>query len=427
MRSITIPYGESVISFDIEDSRIIDILRPHDLVGVNPYATTLNALHEPVDGLGLRSIVKRNRSAVIIADDYTRPTPAGPICLAILDELNSLGVSDSSVTVIVAAGLHRAMDERELKEKFGDELLRRVPIIPHNAWDDDQNQHLGQTSRGTPMWINKRVVHADLRITVGTIMGHFTAGYGSGPKTILPGVSGYRTIYFNHAVLSSTRSATIGATNGNPCWEDMVDALQFLGPTLAVNVVLNSKNELVAAFHGSPVAAQKSGLDLYHSIYAFKAESKADIVIASTNPEYAYLDQCLKTIVPMSMFVKRGGIRIIASPCREHLGPQFLRELYYDSLSGEWPAPEDYQNMMHAGKFKDIGDAAGILKFLQSNNSELIFVSDQSFKEDLTNLGIRHSSSIQDALAEVTHKLGSESKALIVPYGPITFPLNTEN
>ncbi len=421
---ITLPYGEAEISFEIDESRLIGTLNPREAhCATNPYLTARDALQRPVDGNGLRSFVKRGQVVALIADDYTRPTPAGPICRAVLDELNGLGVDDSHVTIIVASGLHRPMDESELRAKFSDDLLHRVELVCHNAWDDDQNEQVGTTSRGTPVWIDKQVVKADLRITVGMITGHFTAGYGGGPKTILPGVSGYRTIFHNHAVLQSGPSARIGVTEGNPGWEDMVEALQFLNPTLAVNVVLNRKNELVDAFHGKPVAAQRAGMELYHSIYAFKVKEKADIVIASANPEHAYLDQCLKTIVPTSMFVKDGGVRIIASPCREHLGPPFLRELYYDSLSPIWPSPEKYEELMRSGKLKDVGDAAGILKFLQSNNSDLILVSDPSFEQDLTNLKITHRASVQDALDESTGKSGSNSRTLIVPYGPITLPI----
>ena len=424
MTRIALPYGETEISFEIDESRLIGTLKPREVKGAtNPYLTASNALQRPVDGNGLRSFVNRGQLVAIIADDYTRPTPAGPICHAILDELNALGVDDSHATIVVASGLHRPMDESELRAKFSDDLLHRVELVCHDAWDDGQNEQVGTTSRGTPVWIDKQVVKANLRITVGMITGHFTAGYGGGPKTILPGVSGYRTIFHNHAVLQSAPSARIGVTEGNPGWEDMVEVLQFLGPTLAVNVVLNRKNELVSAFHGKPVAAQRAGMELYHSIYAFRVKEKADIVIASANPEHAYLDQCLKTLVPTSMFAKDGGVRIIASPCREHLGPPFLRELYYDSLSPAWPSPEKYEELMRSGKLKDVGDAAGILKFLQSNNCGLILVSDPSFDQDLTNLKITHRPSVQDALDEVTRKSGSATKALIIPYGPITLPI----
>jgi nickel-dependent lactate racemase len=421
---VKLPYGEDEIRFEVAQSRIIDTLIPHETPSAeNPYQTIREALGSPVDSTRLRNLVRKGKTAVIIADDYTRPTPAGPISQAILDELNSQGIDDSHVAIVIATGLHRQMNEVELKLKLGPDVTRRVEVTCHNPWDDNQNEEIGKTSRGTPIWINKRVLEADLRITIGLITGHFAAGYGAGAKTILPGVSGYRTIFHNHAVLQSAPSARIGVTEGNPGWEDMVEVLQFLGPTLAVNVVLNAKNELVAAFHGSPVAAQKAGMELYRTIYAFKVKERADIVIASANPEHAYLDQCLKTIVPASMFTKDGGVRIVASPCKEHLGPPFLRELYYDSLTPEWPSPEEYERIMRSGKLKDIGDAAGILKLLQSNNSGLILVSDPSFDQDLTNLKIAHRSSVQDALDGVTERFGANSRVLIIPYGPITLPI----
>jgi nickel-dependent lactate racemase len=419
-----LPYGESYVTFQIHSSRLIDILKPREVPGaVDPRVTVRKALHQPVDDNGLQLLAKKDQIVTIVTDDYTRPTPAGPVCLAILDELNALGMDDTDVTIVVGSGIHRPMNHAELRAKFGSEILQRVRILGHDAWDDDQNEQVGATSRGTPVWIDKQVVKADLRITVGLIAGHFTAGYGGGPKTILPGVSGYRTIFHNHAVLQSAPSARIGVAEGNPAWEDMVEAIQFLGPTLAVNVVLNRQNELVGAFHGKPVAAQRAGLELYRSIYAFKVNEKADIVIASANPEHMYLDQCFKTIVPTSMFVKDGGVRIVASPCREHLGPPLLRQLCYDSLTPEWPSPERYDELMRSGKLKDVGDAVGILKFLQSNKSDLILVSDPSFDQDLTNLKIAHRDSVQDALDEVTFKLGANSKVLIVPYGPITLPI----
>ena len=116
------------------------------------------------------------------------------------------------------------------------------------------------------------------------ITAHFVAGYGSGPKTIMPGASGYQTIFHNHGVVSMSPDAKMGITVGNPCWEDMAEVTSLLGPTLAVDVVLNTRDEIVAAFHGTPISAQRAGLGLYNSIYGFHLNEKADIVIAKCEP-----------------------------------------------------------------------------------------------------------------------------------------------
>ena len=426
-RSLTVvnlPYGSSEIQFSVSEERLLGILKPRDVGGAkDAYSTVIEALDNPVDGRGLSSAVKRGDTVVLVTDDYTRPTPSGQICKPILDKLNSLGIDDSHVTIVAAGGLHRPMTKDELGEKFGEDLVNRVRIVSHDAWDDGELEYLGETSRGTPVWVNKLVAKADLRMAVGMVTAHFLSGYASGPKTILPGVSGYRTIFHNHGVIAASLSARIGVTTGNPCWEDMVETLRFLGPTLAVDVVLNVRNELVAAFHGEPVSAQRAGLDLYHSIYAFHLKEKADIVIASSNPMYSYLDLCMKTIIHASMLVKDGGVRIVASPCKEHLGPPFLEELYHRSLSGKWPTAEQYAEMMRLGIIKDIADATGILKFLQTNTSALTLVCEPSFDQDLTKMGFSHKSSIQEALDEATARLGQESKVLVVPFGAVSHPI----
>jgi nickel-dependent lactate racemase len=421
---VKLPYGRTELRFDVPEERLVGMFRPREVTAsVDPYSAVVRALQNPIGGPGLASAAKKGGTVAIITDDYTRPTPSGLICEPIIDQLNVLGIDDSNVTIVAGGGLHRPMTDREIRGKFGRRLVDRVRIFSHDAWNESQVEYLGKTSRGTPVWINKMVLKADLRISVGMITAHFVSGYAAGPKTILPGVSGYRTIFHNHGVVAASASAGIGITNQNPCWEDMVEAVGFLRSTLAVNVVLNARDELVAAYHGDPVSAQKAGVDLYHSIYAFSLKEKVDIVIASANPMHSYLDQCLKTIVHTSMVVKDGGWRIVVSPCEELLGPQFLRELYYASLTPTWPSAQEYAKMMQSGQVKDIADAVGILKFLQTNNSGLTLVCEPSFDQDLSNLGFLHMRPLQDAVDEAMAGLGRNSKALVIPYGAITHPL----
>jgi nickel-dependent lactate racemase len=315
------------------------------------------------------------------------------------------------------------MTHDEMRTKFGDELMKRIQIKAHDAWNESELEHLGQTSRGTPVWINRLVANASLRVTVGMITAHFVAGYGSGPKTIMPGASGYKTIFHNHGVVSVSPQSKMGITNGNPYWEDMVEVTNLLTPTLAVDVVLNARGEIVTAFHGSPEAAQRAGLRTYNSLYGFRLSEKADIVIASANPMYTYLDQCLKAIIHASMLVKDGGTRIVVSPCEELLGPDYLRKLYYSSLHPKWPTVQEYGEMMRSGKIEDVADALGILKFLESNRSTLTLVCDTSFDDDLSNLGFNHAKSVQVAVEEAMMRHGTDAKAIIVPYGTVTHPV----
>jgi len=422
MVTVTLPYGKEEVQFEIPKERISAVLLPKDLPGApDPYSTVRQALLKPVDGQRLSSTPEG--PVVIVTDDFTRPTPSGIICKCIIDRLIELGAEESQITILAAGGLHRPMTQQEMQTKFGIDLLKRVQIRAHDAWDERGLEFLGQTSRGTPVWVNRLVAKASLRFTVGMITAHFLAGYGSGPKTIMPGASGYKTIFHNHGVVSVSPHARMGTTHGNPCWEDMAEVTRMVNPTLALDVVLNTRDEIVDAFHGSPASAQNAGLRLYNSIFGFSLKRKSDIVVASANPMHSYLDQCLKAIIHASMIVREGGTRVVVSPCNELLGPEYLRKLYYSSLHPKWPTVGEYREMMRSGKIEDVADAVGILKFLESNQSALTLVSDQSFDDDLNNLGLHHAQNVQLAVDDAVKKHGPDATVTIVPYGAVTHPV----
>ena len=64
-------------------------------------------------------MVKSNDKIVIIGDDITRPTPQNIIIPIVLDELNSAGVPDKNIHVIVGLGTHRDMTKTEFRLKYG--------------------------------------------------------------------------------------------------------------------------------------------------------------------------------------------------------------------------------------------------------------------------------------------------------------------
>ncbi|NIN66873.1 MAG: DUF2088 domain-containing protein, partial [Anaerolineae bacterium] len=48
----------------------------------------------------------------------------------------------------------------EVKDKLGQEVLKRVKVSVHDAEDQDNLVLMGTTSRGTPCWANRLVAEA---------------------------------------------------------------------------------------------------------------------------------------------------------------------------------------------------------------------------------------------------------------------------
>ena len=126
----------------------------------------------------------------------------------VVEELNNSGIPDDDISVIVAAGTHRANTDEEKKIIVGEDLYNRLKIYDHDAYDMDKNVYLGTTRRGTPVYLDKRAVEADKVILTGGITPHLFAGFGGGRKSVLPGIAAAETINHNHVMaLSDTIAA----------------------------------------------------------------------------------------------------------------------------------------------------------------------------------------------------------------------------
>ena len=136
----------------------------------------------------------------------------------------------------------------------GDEVADSVEIINHDARDRDSLVYLGVHGNGVPVWLNKRWVDADIRITTGFVEPHFFAGFSGGPKLVAPGLAGLDTVLTLHnAQRIGDRRATWGICEGNPVHDDVRAVVGAVGKVdFALDVVLNREQAIVQAF-GGPV------------------------------------------------------------------------------------------------------------------------------------------------------------------------------
>ena len=108
-------------------------------------------------------------------------------------------IPDDDITFLVASGTHRPTSDQELKQVLGAEVVDRYEVINHDAFDPQGLTKTGETSTGIPIWLNRKWVESDVRITVGFVEPHFFAGYSGGPKMVAPGLAGFDTIMRLHS------------------------------------------------------------------------------------------------------------------------------------------------------------------------------------------------------------------------------------
>lgn len=154
-----------------------------------------DALVNPIGSISLSKIVRKRHRVAIIVSDMTRPCPDKQLIPRILAELNDAGIPDEQISLTIANGMHRPMTERDCVDTYSQEVCERIQPTNHVCRDEENLSQLGKTSNlGIPLSVNKTVVKADLVISTGIVDTHIFAGYSGGGKSVMPGVSGLKTI-----------------------------------------------------------------------------------------------------------------------------------------------------------------------------------------------------------------------------------------
>jgi len=380
-----------------------DVVLPGEIPGVEDEGKEIErALDNPAGDI--LSTFQGSKSASIMVSDITRPAPSYKMLPPLIERLQSLGVEE--VKIIFALGTHRRMTPGE-EEK----LIGRCISMPHMQHDKDRCSLLGETCRGTPVEILEDVAASDLKIATGNIEFHYYAGYSGGAKAILPGVSSVASVNKNHAMMVDplARSGRLDS----PVRLDMEDAAAIAGLDFILNVVLNSKKEIVKAVAGDYIKAHRTGAKIVNRMYR-RDVSPAEIVItcAGGRPKDINLFQAQKALDNAKDAVLPGGTLILLAECAEGLGhPVFER------WAREASSPEDCVERF--GREYEFGGHKAALIAKEALDHDLILVSAMP-KKDVEICFFRPASTLDEAMAMAREHQGKDARTLVMPYGALT-------
>ena len=165
-----------------------------------------------------RSVPVPGGPLLVVVNDAQRATPT-PWLMGLLD----CDWSSPDVRIAVATGCHAPPTEPELREIFGgflDQVRSRIHV--HRAASDPL-VHLGTTSRGTPVEINRLLDWPAAVVCLGSVEPHYFAGWTGGRKSLVPGLCSLETMRANHR-LAIEPGAALGALSDNPLHLDLEEA-----------------------------------------------------------------------------------------------------------------------------------------------------------------------------------------------------------
>ena len=417
--TVDLAYGRGRLPVEFPDGRTT-VLEPAWVDGLpDEPAAIRHALRTPLGAPALASLAGAGRSVAIAVCDVTRPMPSRTLLPMLLDELAH--VPDERITILIATGTHRPNDRRELVEMLGEPIVDRYPVVNHGAFDEDGLVNLGEVDPGVPVWLNRRWVDADVRVTTGFVEPHFFAGFSGGPKLVAPGLAGFRTTMRLHdAEMIGSPKASWGVTEGNPVHDAIRRIAARVGVHFSVDVAINRERRITAVAAGEIFAAHRTMAARVKRSAMQAFDAPFDVVV-TTNSGYPLdqnLYQSVKGLSAAAQVVKPGGAIVCAAECADGLPAHGE----YGAILRARETPEALLEMIRAPGH-DRHDQWEVQVQAQIQQRAAVFLKTDGLAPD--EVRAAHLTPIDD-VAETTReqldRAGPGARVCVLPEGPQTIP-----
>ncbi len=283
-------YGRTHIEIPFPDEQMTVIEPDMGPRLANPKQSLLQALDQPVGSAPLAELIHPKANISILLSDMTRKAGIKELLPALLSYIHKHGADKNRITLITALGIHRTMTDQEMAATYGD-IITGYTCVNHNAHTPDALTQLGETSRGTPIEINRTAAESDLIISLSRTSFHYNAGAGGGRKMFLPGIASARACMANHRLVLTGKpypgqwrdpKACTNRLEGNPVHEDMLEFIAAVPvPIFNISILPAPGNGFLDITAGDIRETHNQSVTVLRSNFECRRASDLDTVIAS--------------------------------------------------------------------------------------------------------------------------------------------------
>jgi lactate racemase len=382
------------------------------------------ALALPVKTQPLKDLVKRGQKVAIIIDDGTRPTPVSAVLEALFPCLEACGLPAEDIAIVVALGTHVPMTDEALESRLGRDVIARYRLVQHNAWGDNLVP-VSLPGGDQVVKVNPEVAKADFVIGISSILPHPMAGYGGGPKIVMPGVCNFEYIRDHHMKYTISPHALAGKAKGNPFHEGCMKVAKAVGLDFSINCVYNQQGELVRILGGSLENAFAAAEEECFQRLGAKFEEKVDVTITSTYP-HTHAHQFCKGLSAPCVVTKETGAILLVAPMVTPVPDEFLSSFdLVRERSDNRPAAYARQEMSKGLPFlpdKPLEFNMAMSTVLLRPSTRIILVSPLVSEAQAQTMGFEYAPSVEEGIA-MLEKAFPEARAAIFPSGGLAVPI----
>lgn len=285
------------VQVKIPKENLINIIEPHEQLPLkDPVKMMREILDNPVGCEKLVDMVRPGDKVAIASSEYMRYPYTWILAPVVVEVLKKAGVKDENICLINAPGTHQT-EEQQLKNpvipKLWGPLYGKHKLVLHDCDKRENLFYMGTTSQGTPVWINKNFAEADIKIGIGELKPHHSAGHCGGGKIINPGICGRASIGAMHrrVMCKDFREWEIGPPDPrNMVRKDIEESAILANIDLKIDAITNPVGrELVDISAGDVIKEYREGVKRAQQIWGTKIKKKSDIAVYLSGDKGSYL------------------------------------------------------------------------------------------------------------------------------------------
>jgi len=415
MVEVWLPYGKTDVSVKVRDEDLLGTIQLNERPGsVNPRADIERAVRSPLGRKRLSETVHSDDTVVIVLG-MSEPTVAVPVLDFVLKELRLAAVKDSNVTVLVGSKVGSSTNREQIFTLVKDNY-REVKTVLHDHLAKDA-VFLGETSSGIAVYVNKAFAESKVKLVVGEISANCLTAYTGGPETLLKGAAGIQTVRQCYAKIVDSNSKA-GVVEQNPVFEGMRRIAEVAKVDYAVDAVLNSRRELVAALAGGLDDVFLQGVRLIDEMCKVQTDRKAEVAVVSAGgvPYDIDLYGAYRAIHTALDFVEKDGALVLVAECAGGFG----NRIFYEWMT-RFRDSKDMENEIKKN-FEIGAEVAYFLsKALEYSRIYLVSVMPDYYANGVFRM--RTARTVNAALQLAIRAVGKDSKIFVVPHGSNIVPI----
>lgn len=420
---LQLKYGKGFASAKIRMNSNMIQLEPNHIASLQkPPALIAKALEKPVAAYPLKTSFRRSKNLLLVVSNRHWPDTTKLLLAELLNALNQVAVPDAEIGVLVANGADGPLPRKAVAELLGDDLPKRISVYQHDFRDTQALEYIGETRKGTQVFVNKHLLDADEIILCDSVSHHIFAGYSGGPALIVPGCAGQETISrLCQLALAPDRKkidplCTDGSLAQNPVYHEIREACRNISPRFGVYAVTNNKGELISAYAGNPYQAHAAACRALDQLNVLPIAKKASLTIVGAGgaPKDETFLQSITALSRGCAITEEGGIVILVAACANGVGAAAIER--FDQKKAVPSHPSGTAELTPADLM--------IMASRESARSHKIFVVSQLEPALVRQMGFQPFASLQNALETAEAQQSKAQLTYVIADGTVVVPQN---